>query len=319
MSFKIIGTGSCIPQLKKTNDDLAKIMDTSDEWIVSKTGIKSRYILGSEKLSDLATKAALDSLKDSGINSSELDLIICSTMQGDYITPSLACIIQQNIGATCPAFDINAACSGFVYALDIACGYFERKKVKKVLIISAEAMSRHLNWDDRATCVLFGDGAGAVVLAEGDSLLSINLTAKGDKEVMNIPCGKSTPFDTSEIKESYLYMNGQEVYRFAVNAMKNDIEKVVLQANLTPNDVTFVLPHQANMRIISAATKQLSIEADRVLTNMDKYGNMSSVSIVALLDENCKKGLFKPNDVLVFASFGGGLTTGACVIRWDKK
>lgn len=318
MSFKIIGTGSCIPILQKNNEELSKIVDTSDEWISSKTGIKCRSILSDESLSDLAIRASLNAIKDSKINVNEIDLIICSTMQGDYVTPSAACVIQQAIGAKCPSFDINAACSGFLYALDIAAGYFERKKVKNILIVCAEAMSRHVDWTDRATCVLFGDGAGAVILSEGEGLLSIELTAQGDKDIMNIPTGKTSIFDTTEPKYPYLKMNGQEVYRFAVNAVKNDVEKVLSIAGKEIKDIDYLLPHQANMRIINAATKQLGISEEKVLTNISSLGNMSSASIIVLLDEKNKQNLFKNGDLLIFTAFGSGLTTGACVVRWNK-
>lgn len=187
MSFQILGTGSAHPACSQTNDDLSAFLDTSDEWISTRTGIKSRYVCTTETISDLAVEAGRAALRDAGVEPEELDLIICSTIRGDYITPALACVVQNRLGATCPAFDINAACSGFVYMLDVAAGYFARKRVKKVLLIAAEEMSKLLDWKDRRICVLFGDGAGAAVLGEGDGLRSIRITTSGNMDVLRIP------------------------------------------------------------------------------------------------------------------------------------
>lgn len=319
MSFKICGTGSYLPRLTKTNDDLSEIVETSDEWIRPKTGIVKRHLLSSESLSDISFYAASAALSDSNLSAGDIDLIICATLQGDYITPSLACVVQERLGASCPAFDINAACSGFVYALDIAAGFIERKRAKNVLIVCGESMSRHVDWTDRATCVLFGDGAGAVVLTEGNCLLSIKLTADGNSAVMHIPSGKTGPFEERDTPNPYLYMNGQEVFRFAVTSMKNDIEDVVTSAGKQLSDITYVMPHQANLRIINAAASRLGIDREKILTNIDNYGNTSSASIAILLDESNKNGLLKGGDILVFSAFGGGLTTGACAILWDKS
>lgn len=318
MSFKIIGTGSCIPSLIKTNDDLATIVDTSDEWIRPKTGIESRPVLSTESLSDLAAAAAQAALKDSGLSAGEIDLIICATLQGDYICPSLACVVQSRIGASCPAFDINAACSGFLYALDTAAGFIARGRAKNVLIICAESMSRHIDWQDRNTCVLFGDGAGAVVLTSGEELLSIKLTASGNTEELVIPSGRRSPFEDKTVEAPYLKMKGQSVFLFAVSSMKNDIEDVVKAAGKKLDDITYVLPHQANLRIINTAVSMLGIDRAKVLTNIQKRGNISAASIVILLDETSKAGLLKNGDIIVLSAFGGGLTSGACVIRWDK-
>ncbi len=319
MSFKISGTGSCVPEKVFTNDDLSRMMDTSDAWIRSKTGIERRHILSTESLSDLAERAAIRALESAKINAQQLDLIICATIQGDFITPSLACVVQSRIGASCPAFDINAACSGFVYALDTAAGFIERGRAKNVLIVCAEAMSRHVDFDDRATCVLFGDGAGAVVLTPGEGLLSIKTTAAGNSQLMRITCGKSGRFEEAQASPSVLIMNGQEVYRFAVSAMKADIEDVISAAGLSTGQVTYILPHQANMRIIRAATALLGIGEDKILCNIENFGNMSSASIPVLLDESHRQGLLKNGDIIVLSSFGGGLTTGACAIRWNKN
>lgn len=319
MSFSIIGTGSATPKDIKTNNDLKEIVDTSDEWISTRTGIKQRHICSKESITDLAVKAAKDALLDANTRAEDIDLIMLATISSDYITPSLACLVQKNIGAICPAFDLNAACTGFIYALDIAASYFESGRANKILVIAADAMSRLLDFKDRATCVLFGDAASAVVLKKGDDLLSIKLTATGDEKALyaknvngNCPFKEETEIDT------FLHMNGQEIYKFAVTAMCNDIKDVIKTAEIETDKVSYVLPHQANIRIIEAAQKKLKIDVQKYLTNIDKYGNTSAASIPLLLDEANKNGTFKNGDIIVLSAFGAGLTTGACVIRWNK-
>ncbi len=218
--FKILSTASALPKCRKTNDDLSTFLDTSDEWISQRTGIRERAVCTDETLTDLLTQAADQALERAGITAQELDLILCATIRGDYITPSQACVIQKEIGASCPAMDISAACTGFIYALDVAAGYFARKKVKKVLVLAGDCMTRMMDWSDRSTCVLFGDGAGAVVLGEGENLMAIQLTANGNVDVLNIPhVGGDSPFDKLPKNQSYLSMNGKEVYKFAVSSM----------------------------------------------------------------------------------------------------
>jgi 3-oxoacyl-[acyl-carrier-protein] synthase-3 len=317
MSFKIIGTGSAHPACSQTNDDLKKFIDTSDEWIYSRTGIKSRYVCTTETITDVATAAGEAALKNAGVDVSELDGIICTTIRGDYFTPSLACCIQERIGATCPAFDMNAACTGFLYALDVADGFFVRKRVKKLLIVSCENMSKLLDWKDRTTCCLFGDGAGAVVLGEGDNLLSIRVAAYGDSKMMFIPnVSGNSPFNKTPCPPSVLTWNGHGVYKFAVCEMAKQLEAAIEDAGLQQNDITWVLPHQANLRIINAAMKRLDIPQDRYCTDIEHYANISSAAIPILLDELNQKGTFHAGDLLAMVAFGGGLTSGASVIRW---
>ncbi len=317
MSFNIIGTGSAYPQRAKSNDDLSQIVETSDEWITTRTGIKSRYVSTSESISDFAEQAARNALENAGVQPEELDMIICATLRGDFITPSLACVLQQRTGATCPAFDVNAACTGFIYALDVALGYFERKRAKKILVVAAEEMSKLVDWRDRSTCVLFGDGAGAVVLSEGDGLLSIKLSAKGSEDVLCIHSGEgNSPFAEEKEINPFLVMNGKEVYKFAVAAMCGDLEEVIREAGLSQADIDFVLPHQANSRIIETAKSKLEIPPERYRSNIDRFGNTSAASIPILLDEINRAGELAPGSLLALSAFGGGLTTGACVIRW---
>lgn len=319
MNFDIIGTGSAYPLCTKTNEDLTKILDTSDEWISTRTGIKSRHISTDNSITDFAFQAALNALENAKIKEDDLDLIICATIQGDYVTPSLSCVLQKKLGAKCPAFDINAACSGFIYALDIAAGYFARNKIEKILIVAAEEMSKFVDWKDRSTCVLFGDGAGAVVLRKGESLLSMKLSANGNSDILKIEgTAGNNPFSEKRDKNPFLVMNGQEVYKFAVSAIANDLTDVINDAGLTENDIDFVLLHQANVRIIDTAKVKLGIPPEKYRINIDKYGNTSSASIPILLDELNRAREFKNGDILALSAFGGGLTTGTCIIKWCK-
>ena len=318
MSFKILGTGHCVPSRVVTNDELSTLVETSDEWIAQRVGVRERHVCTTETTAELAYKAAVQALEMSGTRVEELDMIICATVSADDASPSLSCMTQNLLGATCPAMDVNGACSGFPYALDTAAGFFARKKVKKMLVIGGERLSRLVDWTDRNTCVIFGDGAGAVVLGEGDAYLASKLHAKGGNNVIRIPLyeGQSM-FSTREARKPYIYMNGQETFKFAVNAMVGDLSEVIAQAGLQQSDIAWVIPHQANARIIDAASRKLDIPADRFGKNIEKYGNTSAASIPILLDELNRMGRFKTGDYLAFVSFGGGLTSAACVLRWE--
>jgi len=318
MSFNIIGTGSTYPEKVIANDDLATFLDTSDEWIRTRTGVRERRVCTDEKINDLGVSSANKALKDAGLEAGDIDLVICATLGGDFITPSTACYIQKEIGAKCPAFDINAACSGFLYALDVAEGYFKRDRVKNVLITVSECMSDLLNWEDRATCVLFGDAAASVVLTKGDGLKSIYISATGNSDVLRINSKRQdTPWKKQGEKEG-LYMNGQEVFKFAVSSMVRDIRKVVKEAEINEEDINVVLPHQANIRIIDFAKEKLNIPNERFYTNLERFGNTSAVGIPLLLDELNHGGKLKNGDLIAMSAFGGGLTSGACIIKWNK-
>ncbi|MGL5438988.1 MAG: beta-ketoacyl-ACP synthase III [Filifactoraceae bacterium] len=317
MGLRIIGTGSVLPANIKKNTELG--IETDDEWIRSRTGIESRYVCVDESVSDLATGSAIRALENANIGSDELDLIICTTISAEYITPSLACIVQGRIGANCPAFDINVACTGFVYALNIASAFLESGHMKRILIVSAEQMSRLVDWSDKSTCILFGDGAGAVVVEEGRDLLSIKLTSSGDitpLKAANV-IGNS-PFFKSENSDTFIKMNGQDVYKFAVASICKDIKDVLDMANISEDEIDHVLTHQANIRIIDAAKGRLKIKEDKYFTNLHKYGNTSSASIPILMDEMNRGNLLKTDEVMVLSAFGSGLATGACVLRWTK-
>jgi 3-oxoacyl-[acyl-carrier-protein] synthase-3 len=320
MGFTITGTGSALPAHILTNDEISKFVDTSDEWISTRTGISSRPVITTETASSLAALAGARCLESAGVSPSELDLIICSTISGDYLTPSLACVVQKELGAGCPAFDINAACSGFIYALDIACGYLETGRAGKVLVLASEIMSKLVDWNDRATCVLFGDGCGAVLLEPGDGLMSMKLTAQGNTDLLVIPhVSGNCPLRTGGIRPSFLKMKGQEVYKFAVGSLCRDLSEVILQAGIACGDVDFVLPHQANRRIVEAAAERLGIPQERYVYNIQRQGNTSSASIPIMLDELNRDERLEDGNILAMAAFGGGLTTGACVIRWKEN
>ena len=318
MSFSVAGTGSAYPRTVLTNDDMMKIVDTTDEWISSRTGIKKRYIATDESLAQISAAAAKNALENAGIGSEELDYIICATVRADNMIPSMACSVQSLIGASCPAFDINAACTGFIYSLAVANAFFAQKADSKILVIAGDFLSRVVDWNDRATCVLFGDAAGAVVLKQGDDLLSIYLSADGNENIMNIPSSEGNfPLRQGEEKRQYLYMNGQEVYKFAVTSMCGDIIRVAKQAGIKLKDIDYVLPHQANQRIIDAAKSRLKIPGERFVKNIDRFGNTSAASIPMLLDELNRSGRLTKGQTLALSAFGGGLTTGACMLRWS--
>lgn len=316
MSFKIIGTGSFLPEKTITNDDLSKLVDTNDEWISKRVGIKTRHVCTDEMVADMGAAAAKNALEMANTDPTELDLIICASVSADYASPSTAAIIQNRIGASCPSFDINAACSAFVYMLDIAAGFFERG-AKKILVVGAEKLSRVTDWADRSTCVIFGDGAGAVVLEKGENYLSSRLVTKGDDVTITIPHAEgSSPFYNKKGLTPFTHMMGQETFQFAVNSMKNDIDFVIEKAGLTTDDISHIFPHQANKRIIDMAMKLAHIDKEKCHSNIDRVGNTSSASIPILLDEVNRAGLLERGQNIVMSAFGAGLCSAACVIRW---
>lgn len=320
MSFKIIGTGKSLPEKILSNEELSTMVDTNNEWIVTRTGISNRRIATTETMTSLCIESALLALENSSTKADELDLILCATVRGDYFTPSQACVIQKAIGASCPAFDLNAACSGFVYAMDVADSYFKSGKVKKVLIVAYEMMSKMIDWNDRNTCVLFGDGGGAVVLEKGDDLLAIRLTASGNSDILSIPSiTGNSPFCTETPVPNVLTMNGAEVFKFAVNVIVNEVDEILKMANISRDDISAVILHQANNRIIQSAKTKLKMKNAKFFSNVDQYGNTSAGSIPILLDELNKEKKLEKGQLVVMVAFGGGLTTGACVIRWNMQ
>ena len=320
MSFYIEGTGSALPEKVVSNDDLAQFLDTSDEWIYTRTGIRRRHVLTHERLDDLAIASAKQALADAGVSGAEVDLILCATMRGDTYTPSLACTVGEAVGSRAPAFDLNAACVGVLYAMEIADSFISSGKAETVLIVSAEAMSKLVDWADRSTCVLFGDGTGAMVVKKGKGRLAGVLCSDPDSHVIRMPNfeGMNSPYNQTAQEKLAMYMDGGEVYKFAVNAMGRRIEEACARAGLAPADIDWYLPHQANVRIIDASLKKYHIPKEKVLLNIAECGNMSATSVMVLLDEYAKKGTFRRGDKLLLVAFGGGLTSGAVIVEWNR-
>ena len=317
MSFQILGTGSYVPPRIVTNDELSRFLETDDEWITRRIGVKQRHVCTTETTADLAYEAAVRALENGNTKPDELDMILCATISGDDATPALACMVQERLGAVCPAMDINSACSAFVFMLDTAAGFFARGKVKKMLVVGAERMSRLLDWSDRGTCVIFGDGAGAALLGTGENYLASRLLTKGGDDVIRCPqTNGSSPFSKHESRHPYVYMNGQETYKFAVQSICKDLKDVIADAGYTEQEIDHVLLHQANLRIIEAAKRRLQIAGEKYWINIQKYGNTSSASIPIALDEMNRAGKLEKGDVLAMCAFGGGLSSGACVLKW---
>ncbi len=320
MRTRIIGTGSCTPEMVVTNDDLSKIMDTSDEWISSRTGIRERRLAREETTASMSVTAAKRALENAGITAQEIDLIIVGTITGDYVTPSTACEVQAALGADkAVAFDINAACSGFMFALHIADAYIKTGVYKTALILGAETLSKIMDWNDRSTCVLFGDGAGAAVVRSDETgLLAYDQGSDGARGTV-LTCRSrenNNPFVKNPTEPSYTHMDGQEVYKFAVTTVPASIKKVVGEAGLTIEDIDCFALHQANIRIIQSVAKRLKAPEEKFPTSLDHCGNVSAASVPILLDEINRKGILKPGMKIVLSGFGGGLTWGSAVLEW---
>ena len=317
MKMKISGTGSALPRKIVTNDMLAQFLDTSDEWIRTRTGVTSRHVISDEKLEDLAREAAEKALLDAGVRADDLDFIICSNVVNEYITPQLSCIIQGAIGATCPCIDINCACAGFIHALEIAESFYKAGKVENVLIVCAEEPTRMADWKDRRTCVLFGDGAGAAVLTPGDNIKSIKLSAMtATDKLWQMRMLQPTPYITKEETEAPLQMKGQEVFKFAVTAASRDITRALEESSMSAEDIDYYLLHQANIRIINSIQNYLKQPADKFPTNVESHGNSSSASCPILIDECNRKGMFRKGDKIAVSAFGAGFVSGAVVFEW---
>lgn len=320
MTIRIMGTGSYLPENIVTNDDLAKIMDTSDEWIASRTGIRARHLVKEETTAQMSAEAAKKALDEAGIKAEDLDLIIVGTLSGDYVTPSTACEVQAILGAEkAVAFDINAACSGFMFAMNTAYAYIHSGIYQNALVIGAETLSKLMDWNDRSTCVLFGDGAGAaVVRADKTGLVHFTQGADGSKGMVLSCRGRmnNNPLVKNSVKPDYVSMDGQEVYKFAVSTVPASIQKVLEEADLEVTDIKYFLLHQANIRIIQSVAKRLKADINKFPTTLEHCGNISAGSVPILLDEVNKKGMLQRGDKLVMAGFGAGLTWSAAVIEW---
>jgi len=322
----VTGWGKYVPQRVLTNNDLAQMVETSDEWITTRTGIAERRIAADdESTSSMAIKAAQKALSVANLNPTQIDLIIVATATPDHAFPSTACLVQDALGAThAAAFDLSAGCSGFVYGLSVAAGLIEAGQYENVLIIGAETLSRITDWDDRATCVLFGDGAGAVILhgnaAEG-GVLSGTLGADGSGgELLCVPaggCKRPPSHETVAEGMHYLTMKGREVFRFAVRIMPSATRKVLEMADLTIEDIDLIVPHQANQRIIASSARSLNLTPERVYSNVARYGNTSAASVPIALCEAVDEGYVHQGDVLVLVGFGAGLTWAATALQWS--
>lgn len=324
-SAAIIGTGMYVPPKVLTNADLMKMVETSDEWITSRTGIKERHIVEpGQATSDLAAEAALVAIRNAGMAPADLDLILLATLSPDMLCPSTACLVQHRIGAKrAAAVDIAAACSGFVYGLSLARGAIISGEASHVLLIGAEVTSRFIDWTDRTTCVLFGDAAGAVVLSashDGRGVVGTVLGADGGgASYIDMPAGGSrlpASAETVAAKQHVLHLKGQDVFKAGVRSMSQAVQDVLKKCGLSTNDIALLIPHQANSRIISAVADSLKFPMEKVMVNVEKYGNTSAATIPLALHEAVAAGRVKTGDLICVVAFGGGLTWGAAVIRW---
>ena len=307
MYSKIIGTGGYLPKKILTNKDLESIVDTTDEWILERTGIKQRHIAEeNETTSSMATQASLDAINSAGIKESDIDLIIVATTTPDQIFPSTACIVQNKLNIKAPAFDVQAACTGFIYALSIADNFIKTGMNKNVLVIGAEKYSNLLDWSDRSTCVLFGDGAGAVVLSaqSKEGIISSHIHADGQYN------------DLLSVENSHIKMKGNEVFKVAVNTLSKLVDETLTKNNMKKSDIDWLVPHQANLRIIKAAARKLSMPIDNVVVTVDNHANTSAASIPLALNEAVKDGRIKSDQVILLEAFGSGFTWGSVLLRY---
>jgi len=321
----ITGIGSYLPDKVLTNYDLEKMVDTTNDWIIQRTGIKERRIVeNGVTTSDIATQASLRAMEDAGVSPKDLDMIITSTITPDHIFPSTSCYIQQKIGATrACAFDILAACAGFIYAMSIGQSFINSGAMKTVLVVGAECLSKITDYTDRSTCVLFGDGAGAVIIQRNPvkhEILSSILAADGSEaDVLIMPGGGArNPASLESVQQRlhYIQFKGKEVFKLAINNITNLILETTRENGLTLDDIDLIIPHQSNLRIIEATMEKLGLPMEKAFVNIDKYGNTSSASVPIAMDEARKQGRLRKGNIVMLVAFGGGLTWGSSVIRW---
>ncbi|MBK69708.1 MAG: 3-oxoacyl-ACP synthase [Legionellales bacterium] len=318
---KITGTGSYLPEQILTNADLEEMVDTSDDWIRSRTGIEKRHVARNDETTcDLAEKASRTAMEAAKKNKDDIDLIIVATTTPDLIFPSTACLLQQRLGIRgCPAFDIQAVCTGFVYALHVADLFIKTGNSKCALIVGSETMTRIVDWKDRNTCVLFGDGAGAVILEESKrpGILSTHIHADGaHQELLSVPAGISSDYNLVKSDKAFIKMQGNEVFKVAVNTLGSIVDETLRSNSMSSSEIDWLVPHQANTRIISAMAKKLDMPMDRVVVTVDKHGNTSAASIPLALDVAIQDGRIKENDTLLLPAFGGGFTWGSVLLKY---
>ncbi len=318
---RIIGTGSYLPEKILTNHDLERMVDTSDQWIQERTGIKKRHIAGDNEFTcDLAEKAARNAIDAAGIDVSEIDLIIVATTTADQVFPSTACLLQQRLDIHgCPAFDVQAVCTGFIYAISVAEKFMRAGGIRNALVVGAETFSRIIDWTDRDTCVLFGDGAGAVVLQPSDEagIISTHLHADGEfKDLLSVPIGISKGFDQLQEGKAYAQMKGNEVFKIAVTTLGRIADETLNTNNMQKSDLDWLIPHQANIRIINATAKKLKMSMDQVVVTVGEHGNTSAASVPLALDVAVRDGRIKRGEKLLMEAFGGGFTWGSVLLTY---
>lgn len=320
MTSRIIGTGSCLPQTRVTNDQLSEIMDTSDEWISSRTGIRERRLVKEETGAWLAEEAARQALCQAGIRPEELELILVGTVTADHVTPSAACELQARLGAgRAMAFDVNAACSGFLFALETADAFLRAGRFQNALVVGAEVLSRIMDWSDRSTCVLFGDGAGAAVIRlDEKGILGFDQGCDGKRgeALLCANRGNNNPLVSTGREYEYVHMDGKEVYKFAVTCVPASIKKALDDAGLEVGEIKYFVLHQANLRILQSVAKRLGVPEEKFPISLDHCGNMSAASVPVLLDEINRKGMLERGDKIVLSGFGGGLSWGSIAMEW---
>ncbi len=318
---RVIGSGGYLPEKVLTNADLEKMVDTSDEWIVSRTGVRERRIAAEgEHTVDLAEHATRRAIEAAGIDVRDIDLIVVATTTPDQVFPSTACLLQKRLGIHgCPAFDVQAVCTGFVYALDVADKFVRTDSAECALVVGAETFSRIIDWSDRNTCVLFGDGAGAVLLKAADEpgIISSHLHADGQyTALLEVPAGVSKSYDKVINGEAYVTMGGAEVFKVAVKRLGSIVDETLEANNMKKSDVTWLVPHQANIRIITATAKKLGLSMDHVVVTIDRHGNTSAASIPLAFDEAVRDGRIKRGDIVLMEAFGGGFTWGSVLLNY---
>lgn len=322
--MRIIGTGSSLPKKEVTNEMLSTFLDTSDEWIVTRTGISSRKVISDEKLEDMAVDAARKAVENAGIGLDDIDLIVCSNVVNEFVTPGLSCVIQRDLGTKVPTMDINAACAGFIYGLDFVHGYsLAHKDVRYILLVCAEEPTRMMNWADRNVCVLFGDGAAAVILdctdKDSDCIKEVKLSGVPAVESLYYKrVLEPTPYITKEKEPVPLTMNGRDIFRMATRAGVADISAVLEKTGMKADDVDYYLLHQANLRIIDSIQKHFDIFHDKFVHNIEHLGNTSSASVPILLDDMNRSGRLSKGQKLIMSAFGAGFVSGAALVVWDK-
>lgn len=318
---RIIGTGSYLPEKVLTNADLEKLVDTTDQWIRERTGVEERHIAAAgETTCDLAERAARRAVETAAIDPASIDLIVLATSTPDHIFPSVASQLQERLGNYgCAAFDVQAVCTGFIYALGIADKFIRTEAATRALVVGAETFSRIIDWTDRSTCILFGDGAGAVIIETSaePGIISSHLHADGRyKELLWVPAGVSSGYDRTRENAAYVEMRGNEVFKMAVNTLGRIVEETLEANQMRPEDIDWLIPHQANIRIISATAKKLGMSMDRVVVTVNKHGNTSAASVPLALDMAVRDGRIKRDDVLLLEAFGGGFTWGSILLKY---